>query len=347
MADYKVTDTQLSSIANAIRTKGGTSASLAFPSGFVSAVENIPTGGVLISKTISQNGSYRATDDNADGYSDVIVNVSGGSSHVLISKTISQNGTYNPSDDDADAYSQVIVSVSGGGGGNDDAIMTGDVSEWTNNSLLKLRSYALYSDSVITSVTLPLCSIVGRYAFLSCVNLNTISLPECLSISNYVFSGCNNLKDVNLQKCEFIGVSAFADCKSLSYISMPECITLGANAFYSCTSLETAYIPKCETIDGNAFEGCTKLSELYLPVCKSLKNQYQFRNCTILEKLVLLSESVCQIFRSNALQNTPIANSSYLGYFGSIYVPASLVDAYKSASNWSYYSDRITAYVEE
>lgn len=38
-------DSDLTSIANAIRTKGGTSASLAFPSGFVTAIDTIPSGG--------------------------------------------------------------------------------------------------------------------------------------------------------------------------------------------------------------------------------------------------------------------------------------------------------------
>ena len=45
MADYLVTDTELTSVANAIRTKGGTSASLSFPTGFVSAIADIPSGG--------------------------------------------------------------------------------------------------------------------------------------------------------------------------------------------------------------------------------------------------------------------------------------------------------------
>lgn len=45
MADYKVTDTELTSIANAIRTKGGTQAQLEWPSGFISAIQAIPTGG--------------------------------------------------------------------------------------------------------------------------------------------------------------------------------------------------------------------------------------------------------------------------------------------------------------
>lgn len=45
MADYLVTDTELTSVANAIRTRGGTSAPLSFPAGFVSAINDIPSGG--------------------------------------------------------------------------------------------------------------------------------------------------------------------------------------------------------------------------------------------------------------------------------------------------------------
>lgn len=39
--------------------------------------------------------------------------------------------------------------------------------------------------------------------------------------------------------------------------------------------------------------------------------------------------------------NTPIANTTYLGYFGSIYVPASLLASYKTATNWATYSSRM------
>lgn len=45
MADYLTNDADLSSVANAIRSKGGTSAQLEFPAGFVSAIQAIPTGG--------------------------------------------------------------------------------------------------------------------------------------------------------------------------------------------------------------------------------------------------------------------------------------------------------------
>lgn len=79
MADYRVTDTELTSIANAIRTKGATQASLEFPTGFVTAIDNIPTGRepILQSKTVTQNGTV-TPDQGYDGLSSVVVNVSGG-----------------------------------------------------------------------------------------------------------------------------------------------------------------------------------------------------------------------------------------------------------------------------
>lgn len=45
MADYKATDTEFATVANAIRTKGGTSAQLEWPTGFANAVAAIPSGG--------------------------------------------------------------------------------------------------------------------------------------------------------------------------------------------------------------------------------------------------------------------------------------------------------------
>ena len=45
MSNYIVTDSELTSVANAIRTKGGTNGSLVFPGGFTSAISNISGGG--------------------------------------------------------------------------------------------------------------------------------------------------------------------------------------------------------------------------------------------------------------------------------------------------------------
>lgn len=57
MADYLTTDTELTSIANAIRTKGGTSANLTYPTGFVTAIGNIPTGTSRTSSDLEVSGA--------------------------------------------------------------------------------------------------------------------------------------------------------------------------------------------------------------------------------------------------------------------------------------------------
>lgn len=44
MANYLTTDTDLTTVANAIRTKGGTTDPLSFPSGFAAAIADIPSG---------------------------------------------------------------------------------------------------------------------------------------------------------------------------------------------------------------------------------------------------------------------------------------------------------------
>lgn len=67
MANYITTDTELTSIANAIRTKGGTSAQLVYPSGFVSAIQAIQTssggGGTTTWETMYDASTWIVSSD--------------------------------------------------------------------------------------------------------------------------------------------------------------------------------------------------------------------------------------------------------------------------------------------
>ena len=80
----------------------------------------VVSGGALVAQTarssqITENGTYDTTTNNS-----VTVNVSGGA--TLITKTITENGTYNASSDNADGYSQVTVNVSGGSVSDNDLL---------------------------------------------------------------------------------------------------------------------------------------------------------------------------------------------------------------------------------
>lgn len=77
--------------------------------GFSQVTVNVPQA-VLTTKSITANGTYNATSDDADGYSSVTVNVPPASA-TLITKNITANGNYSASSDSADGYSSVSVAV--------------------------------------------------------------------------------------------------------------------------------------------------------------------------------------------------------------------------------------------
>lgn len=58
MSNYLVTDTELTSIADTIRTKSGQSGSLSFPTGFISGIESISSGGSELLITITGDTLY-------------------------------------------------------------------------------------------------------------------------------------------------------------------------------------------------------------------------------------------------------------------------------------------------
>lgn len=66
MSNYIVTDTELTSIADTIRTKSGQSGSLSFPTGFISGIESISSGGGGITTLVGytdKNAYYLYADE--------------------------------------------------------------------------------------------------------------------------------------------------------------------------------------------------------------------------------------------------------------------------------------------
>lgn len=156
---------------------------------------------------------------------------------------------------------------------------------------------------------------VGTYAFAYCSNLTSVSFPACTTIDNNAFAHCSSLTTVSFPNCKTINDFAFADCSSLITVNFPNCTTIGNKAFQNCDRLMTVSFPVCSFIYGNAFSSCYNLMSVYL-----------------------MSKSICALNNSNAFYHTKITSSN-----GSIYVPSSLVASYKTATNWTYFSNRIFA----
>ena len=100
--EYKVTTTELESIADAIRVKGNTTAPMVYPSGFIAAIRRIPTGG---GATIS------TTQDPAGG--EVLTITTTGNVSQLQSKTVTPTSSVQTITPDSgyDGLSEVIVNA--------------------------------------------------------------------------------------------------------------------------------------------------------------------------------------------------------------------------------------------
>ena len=199
----------------------------------------------------------------------------------------------------------------------------------------------------LTSVSFPACTIIGSRAFGFCSSLTSISFPACTTIEAAAFSYCTKLNRISFPACTAISTYAFEYCHSLTSVSFPACTTISGYAFFYCSSLTSISFPACTIIGSRAFEYCHSLTSVSFPACTIIEGR-AFYSCYNLISLYLLGSLRCSLVDSRAFYSTPISNySASAGRYGSIFVPASLVDAYKSAPNWSYYSDRITAYIEE
>ena len=169
-------------------------------------------------------------------------------------------------------------------------------------------------------------SLIQSSAFRDCRSITAISFPACVSVGESAFNQCVNLASVHLPICETISSNAFnVCCNKLKEVDLPMCRTIGERAFSSCWSLEKVTLRSCTTIGGWAFYRCSRLTEL-----------------------TILTESVCRLLDGRStFDDSGLFTSYYTGRYGSVYVPASLVEMYKSADYWSAISNRITSYVEE
>ena len=197
--------------------------------------------------------------------------------------------------------------------------------------------WVFHSCSSLLQVSLPMCSEIGAWAFEGCYSLSQVSLPICKYVGDGAFEECSSLSQVNLPVCKYLLSSVFKDCSSLKQVSLPVCSLIWNFVFHSCTSLLQVSLPLCETIGAHTFEGCYSLSQVNLPMCSYI-GDYAFEECSSLRRITIGYSSVCNL-GIGVFSGTRITPST-----GSIYVPASLVSAYKSANGWLQYSAIIQSY---
>ena len=212
--------------------------------------------------------------------------------------------------------------------------------------------------SALTSIDLPLITQVGtRRTFYSCISLAEVNCPKLLVIpgscflqvryststtSRYgTFAYCRSLQTISVPSVSFIGATAFAYCSYLTSFIGPRVLTVGGS--YITSSSKSGKSTYRHSLYGGAFERCYRLSMVSLPIVTKIST-YAFAFCYNLLSLYLMGSSIPSLV-TTAFYSTPISTrtTSTGGVYGSIFVPASLYNAYLTASGWSVYASRIVS----
>ena len=132
--------------------------------------------------------------------------------------------------------------------------------------------------------------------------------------SGFLYMGANEMETLTMGKNYRPGSNMFRQCTSLIRASV-DSVTSG-DMFWECTSLKVCLLQ----------DNCTELAG------------YLFEACSSFDTLILTGSNVKTLTSINAFSGTKIKSS---GGTGRIYVPSSMVDAYKSATNWSNFASSI------
>ena len=226
------------------------------------------------------------------------------------------------------------------------------------NGVTSIGNSVLYNCISLTSITIPNgVKSIGVNLFYGCRSLTSIMIPNSVtSIERYAFSNCSSLTSITIPNGVIsIGDNAFYICSSLTSITIPNSVpSISNNAFYNCYSLTSITIPNgVKNIYNSAFYNCYSLTSITIPNgVKSISNN-AFNNCPSLTSITI-PNSVTSIgskafyncggiVRYHLMGTTPptlSATDAFTGIFSNciIYVPKGCLEAYQTATNWSYYS---------
>lgn len=180
----------------------------------------------------------------------------------------------------------------------------------------------------------------------NCYSITSVTIPQSVkSVEGRVFEGCSNLTNIKGKfasvdnKCLVIDgvLNSFARNGIQEYNIPDDVSKIPFGPFYE-SNLTKVTFNNVREIEGSAFYNSKNLTEIIITESVENIGYNAFRNCTNLKNIYCERTTPPSIggsvFRNNASGRK-------------IYVPASSVDSYKNATNWSNYKDAIVGIVEE
>lgn len=202
---------------------------------------------------------------------------------------------------------------------------------------------------------------IGDYAAQYCNIMKYVSIPTYLTrISDGAFNNCLSLVDISMpDSVTSIGANAFYYCYALEHVHLsPQTTSIGEYAFYNCYALHDIEIPSGVTqISQYAFHGCYGLASVAIPSSVTSIGAVAFASCFGLTSMTIPASvtsiganafAKCYGIKEYHMKRTTPPTLSGSNAFSGIasdcviYVPYSsnhsVLNAYKSATNWATYA---------
>lgn len=227
MSNYIVSDTSLGSVADAIRTKGGTSAPLEYPQGFIDAIDDIQTGGG--DEPVPDDGKTRIWIHIAEGTPDNCLTF-----YLRFTAFVANNTTVDWGDGTVETLGSTTA---------------------TNYP----HKYAEGGDYVITmtvnSETIRFEGTSGSSGYSIYGTKNVGSGYSRIRIRKIIFG--DNVTSVGDYACQY--------CYCVESVKFSSDVrSIGASAFFQCSGLiSVIFSNKLTSIGASAFNYCTTVSEFH------------------------------------------------------------------------------------
>lgn len=196
------------------------------------------------------------------------------------------------------------------------SILSDTVENLYNDKILKLNQYAFYCNQSITG---------------------TVEFPNAIALGDYSLASMKNIKKFIGNKVDTIGMGCF-NSSVIEEICCKKVISLGTQCLIGCNKLKKCYMPL------GIFNGSMCISSTSLEyLCVQARDYFSASSLNIKNdlnaKMIVLN--CLKLVPCSSIANFPnYALTEGECYF---YVPESLVETYKAATNWSTYADRIRA----
>ena len=219
--------------------------------------------------------------------------------------------------------------------GSTELIKAGDIPSALNS----FQKYVDLLSGDVTSVSDENATSVRDSCFSYCKKIQEVYLPNVTSIGTSSFRGCEMLSKINIQNVEMLGNYALYG-SNITELYLPKAITINTSACSYISQLKKVTLGNVKTIDKGAFSRDINCEEIDISLNENVNSigENAFSNNGKLSKLTIRGTALIELKSTNALAGTGISAGG-----GKIYVDPSMVETYKTATNWSLYANCIEA----